>query len=583
MSVCSHHVRAENVEDLNGRFAAAREGLPLYPAIPASLLPLIGNNTAPTPSQCSDATRLIHELEVYLAAINTRIDTHQDKYPVIELIQEVGGIEAGIEKLRSVLAGYRRIPMEIVCEIFKHAALDLHGPLVRDHADLAEMRWLETGVRAPWRLGHICASWRNAAVGLQSIWGAVRVSSTRVERCIPRGDALLTQLHRAGNHPLRVELVVRGSLIDHDVLDVVRTLVGRADRWGSFSLLYTEALTPGMMATFMASFAPMRGRLSTLASLTVSGPMSLPGGHLLEVCSLAPALRHIQLAPAEHEDARQLLLLPWSQFTRATLDLTAPSRPTALPAVRQLLLHAINLRSLEISTTIEAVPLDDVVSPVAAILPRLKSLSISDARLLALFTTPALTSLSIGSFSNFSGTHHTVATAFIERSGCAPHLISLKLKAVPAYFLAVDIFSALPALRTLRVSMSATRSDFLGAFLLAHGLHAFDHTLLTIDLAEMFRRLTLSPAGGNCCPHLSSFKLTESTSWTARRVSDEKMDEEQEAYSNMVASRSNGLEVELGPGLDHLTEAPLALPVYLKRLEGLRPMLLSRGLGLDTD
>ncbi|KAJ7656023.1 hypothetical protein DFH06DRAFT_992103, partial [Mycena polygramma] len=79
------------------------------------------------------------------------------------LTLERDNLAGQVEQCRHVLSPIRRVPPEIICEIFSWTL-----PYTRRVAGV-------TTTEAPWYLGHISRSWRETALGFPSLWTFISI------------------------------------------------------------------------------------------------------------------------------------------------------------------------------------------------------------------------------------------------------------------------------------------------------------------------------------------------------------------------------------------------------------------------
>nr|GAT49912.1 predicted protein [Mycena chlorophos] len=335
-------------ELLSRRFDAATEGLPSIPSAPQSLLRLLDSNACPGYQEDLELTQVLHELRSQAKEIDTRIETFQTRLPIMNLIERQEQVDDAIHVLLPILSAFRRIPPEIVSIIMVLAAAG---------EDLSR-------TRPPWRLAHICSSWRATALSIRKIWRHVVIDPN--EGLVPTSEALATQLTRAGNEPLAIYLHLFSSLHESpSVEELLAMLVARSDSWESFWFTGLERL--GLLEEMHDVLEPIRGRLPRLLQLgllatrlpeDLNSPTYFPH-HLF---ADAPSLHvlEIKLEPR----FRGLPSLPWAQLSTLvplgilnehsgcqirSLSLSCP--PQAVASIGDVLTGHPKLRSLMIKTS----------------------------------------------------------------------------------------------------------------------------------------------------------------------------------------------------------------------------------------
>lgn len=96
-----------------------------------------------------------------------RIEMERTRQLYMELSGQHERLLNYMEAHRALLSPARRLPVEVLQEIFHHCSLDkLEGSLV-DHR------------QAPVLLTHICSSWRRVAIATPSLWSSIHIVSPR--------------------------------------------------------------------------------------------------------------------------------------------------------------------------------------------------------------------------------------------------------------------------------------------------------------------------------------------------------------------------------------------------------------------
>ncbi|KAJ7628266.1 hypothetical protein DFH06DRAFT_1102808, partial [Mycena polygramma] len=110
------------------------------------------------------------------------------------LVAERDGMAKQLQKYSSVLSPVRRIPPELVCEIFSYTL----PPESRNPDGIVEP--------PPWYLGHISRPWRDIALGQSALWRIIGIyHSANPTRPKPSSlAAVQTQLARSYNALLDV-------------------------------------------------------------------------------------------------------------------------------------------------------------------------------------------------------------------------------------------------------------------------------------------------------------------------------------------------------------------------------------------
>ncbi|KAJ6458404.1 hypothetical protein C8R47DRAFT_149150 [Mycena vitilis] len=196
-------------------------GVPL-----ATLTPLADSESRPAVfSESLELTRLLTSndppLESELPSIRDLIGDGQDRIKVLDA--QIGSLKAQMRELRTSLSQYqsrreevaksvrrhqsvispiRRVPAELICEIFLVASSSEDGV-----------------IKPPWYLGQICRSWRNHAILYPALWVSLTVGRDvgltlwrLKEQLLRSGNAAIDIIWRCGDdHPRLMDLLLPHS------------------------------------------------------------------------------------------------------------------------------------------------------------------------------------------------------------------------------------------------------------------------------------------------------------------------------------------------------------------------------------
>ncbi|KAJ6480733.1 hypothetical protein C8R47DRAFT_596745 [Mycena vitilis] len=246
----------------------------------------------------------------------------------IERLQEaLESMQADRAKLREYVGAWRslsspirRLPPEILCEIFVPLSLPantapewLEDPLDTKGAlaDLAKSQLLCAS--------EVCTSWRNLIIGTPKLWSSIVVRSDRWP-----GDpaqflaALQTCLARGAQHPLSLDF---SSSCDRPSSQIVwELLVDHSDRWKVVSLdVPSRALKTAQRA---------HGRLHMLQILSLAVRSDTDVTHSTDIFTTSPSLKRVKLVCPNMQNCPKL---PWSQLHTFTCQ--APPDPKHFTSV----------------------------------------------------------------------------------------------------------------------------------------------------------------------------------------------------------------------------------------------------------
>ncbi|KAF7346633.1 F-box domain-containing protein [Mycena sanguinolenta] len=275
--------------------ASLLEPPPLNPS--PDILRLVNSNDAPLDSDISCVQQLISDAEDRLHALDEHILSLQTT--LAQLVQRRSEITDSLCGHRAILSPVRRVPPELICEIFDFATAENRGS-PRD--------------RPPWWVGFISRPWRYYALGYPALWSSLTVPASKRFRPDTWIDArffeLETQLLRCGAASLHIHWSnVSTTSPNSRILDLI---LPRSNSWCtvSFDIDKHDAALDWL--------EPVRGRLDSLEKLEV----------LYNLCTFptvfttAPNLRHVALPLiTTYNDSSSLsyqasVPLPWGQITQ---------------------------------------------------------------------------------------------------------------------------------------------------------------------------------------------------------------------------------------------------------------------------
>ncbi|KAJ7157414.1 hypothetical protein C8R46DRAFT_425278 [Mycena filopes] len=358
--------------------------------------------------------------------------------------EDLDKAEQTLKEYRAVLSAVRRVPAEIICEIFAW---------MLPHTQVVQHQTVQV---APWMFGHVCRYWRAAALAYAPLWTSVLVytpslrsrSDTRgIDDVCPRA-MVETLLCRGNAAPLDVIILLspRDGLGSGGRSESLELLCSHSKRWKALRL------RPLVSLELLQS---VKGQLPILKTLELLNGFSPTG----DVFSIAPSLRELQLtknAPVSPVS----LLLPWDQLSHVRGSYR--SRVTALDVVELLRITQalvechLHEDDAEVPNLFRARHHGAVFPPVLpagmppVVVPHLHRLNLSGLpQLLQLITTPLLQELWISENATKS------LLGFIQRAKCP--LITLVVSDCSAPDALIPVLAALsPTLTTFHVHFKRT-------------------------------------------------------------------------------------------------------------------------------
>lgn len=250
---------------------------------------LLNTNDPPTESQ----SKLLWDAQQRLGYLDAKA-ARLPKAPK-QIQEEREELQRCINAHRVILSPVRRIPIEIVSEIFNHV-LDHHYMVFDSTA-------------GPWVLSQICRRWRSIAVSHSAMWSSMSLSYKfgPLDFHYPKDPLALLQtaLERSEQHTLDISLNYSRTLGVElgDVQKILDIVMAHAPRWESIDFTLSRA--------GLSALAEVKGRLQSLFTLRLSSPSVPLHSSPFDAFQDAPLLRTVSLADFQDPE---LVTLPWSQL-----------------------------------------------------------------------------------------------------------------------------------------------------------------------------------------------------------------------------------------------------------------------------
>ncbi|KAJ7659073.1 hypothetical protein DFH06DRAFT_435956 [Mycena polygramma] len=421
----------------------------------SSLTHLLSTNNPPSDVEISLIRDSITDDSLRMNALNAQIDTLSAL--LARLIVERDGMADRLQKYSAVLSPVRRIPAELVCEIFLRTLPDQRS-IDDDTAD-----------PAPWYLGHVSRTWRHIATGFPLLWRTVSVYHSEDLHHQPLA-MLQAQLERSSGAPLDLNLGWWADRID-DALPLLDVLLPHSNRWDCLRL----SCNAGPYAMLLPFFRPVEGQLAQLKRLEFNiGKYDHGSPRMSSDCfSVAPCLREVFLISPDFYEYSPTILLPWQQITHYRAFLPADEFFDIFRA-------ASNLVEATLQTDDD---IEEGVNDTVLALPHLRRLYVAYASLLTQITAPLLEYLSANTT--------RFILPFLHRSSCQLTTLVLASSTVDTEFTLPpeDVISLLrktPTLRNLLLQASFEEDD--------------DNNNDNND--QVLKAMTLSGSADDLCPNL---------------------------------------------------------------------------------
>ncbi|KAF7345590.1 ABC protein [Mycena venus] len=362
---------------------------------------LLGSNEPPLDSDLPVIQAIVSQNSTRLACLDTEIAQLRAQLEALEA--ERKAMSHALAQNRAILSPIRRLPPEVICEIFSFTLPSLSSALARDIFDANDSPWVLTG---------ICHRWRAIAVCTPSLWSlfAMKYSQCHHPFYYPLSAAKI-QIQRAQS--LKIHFYGSESRDPLPQIEMFRLLIEHSSRW--------EELSLGLISAMLPLLSSIRGRLPLLCRLWVEwdtvasqAQLEVEGGESFDYFHAAPSLLDVGIY---HEFQSIPTSLPVYQLTRYRLD--AP-----LMIHCDILKLAKNLVEAHIDVDFDDEPWPDPVELID--LPYLRRLWVSYSNILDYLKAPSLEEIAV--FLEGDECRETLLhlDPFVARSSCSLRALSIK-------------------------------------------------------------------------------------------------------------------------------------------------------------
>lgn len=314
--------------------------------------------------------------ELTLDRLNADIEAH--KAALLQLASKREATTIAIEDQKSVLSPIRRVPVEVLVEIFLRCLPDDH--FVKPSTQ-----------SAPLLLTQICQNWRHLSLSIGRLWASISVEINK-ERCSPHPLLIASWLARSGALPLSFQLIDRLTLEDvtqhqppFTAPPIIARFIPYLNRWHTVHLDFSDwRVNTGLDALIAGGPPPLLESLSIWRDFWIK-----EDSNSLRVLLSAPRLHDLTWA-ARHSQLDPMAIVVLSKMTSIRIEYFVP-----LDNFYTVLKHSPSLLTCRFSVHKESPVLDTL--PI--IVPQLRSLDLSVGGSLDTvfqkFTAPSLTQLRI--------------------------------------------------------------------------------------------------------------------------------------------------------------------------------------------
>lgn len=311
MSSAVHGIRL--CDRCNHTFAAAG---PLRSPELTTTLNQLRAHYSPNYSETQRIAHLLLEAELQLEKHDTEIDRLEAA--LLKLRSQRAHVQKNVDVCRGFHAPIRRIPSEVLAEVFAHCQPQWPGrsPQV-EHSGTDEPVGF---MAATLTLGLVCARWRDIILSAKELWSTVIVDvnvniSVTDEVGYAKFLAVHAMLHlyiqRSGNVPLTISVSVKHLLIssrapvrnDTSGKAICDTLASQAYRWRRARIILDD--DDGLVSFW----SDIQGSLPELEELSIRDIDSLAG-----ITCIAPKLHTLTLYNYYDEDFGERMASPWNHI-----------------------------------------------------------------------------------------------------------------------------------------------------------------------------------------------------------------------------------------------------------------------------
>ncbi|KAJ7784613.1 hypothetical protein B0H16DRAFT_1877035 [Mycena metata] len=415
-----------------------------------SQIPLVRECISNEQNQVAALDAHIESLDAHIKSLNAQIKSV--KSSLAEVAKKRVAAKKRIRQHHAVLATVRRMPPELLCEIFAWTLLDASANAAK--------------AKPPWYLGHVCQSWRHAAVSHPALWASIVIDCA-----MPTDDTLLlpakairllsrteVQLLRSGDVDLDIRLLNVGSNVNPRIVDMV---LPHCRRWRSLTFSVqrnTECALHWLR--------PVDGRLDRLETLRL---VDAEKAVIPDIFSTAPNLRKVFLNNWQFSRHSPTIVIPWGQITHYHGYDTLERQLNILRSAPNLVECAVSSRH---NFNDEDPPHGNQI-----VLPCLHRLRMEPADTLAHITAPSVQEVSLRLFNPLA----PLLLPSIQRSSC-----TITKLVVQSTITASDLVSALKGLPLLSYLLLENRD--------------YSRTD-SPEYVSLFRAM----ASADICPNLTSF------------------------------------------------------------------------------
>ncbi|KAJ7467774.1 hypothetical protein B0H11DRAFT_47263 [Mycena galericulata] len=312
-----------------------------------------------------------------------------------QLEEEHASLSTYLAQNKAILSPLRRMPPEILAEIFVWTLPSFADASLRDVFNIND---------SPWVLTHISSHWRAVSISTPALWSLITINYDE-ERVYPLA-AIQAQIHRAQS--LKIHFYPSDNCLpDGPQMEMFALLAENALRWEELSMGVNRAMLPHL--TVLRHRVPLLRRL--WLEWNDEDPVLIDS---VECFIDAPSL----IVVGVYEEYPSVSIpMPTHQLTRYQLG-------GSMEMHLRILRLAINL----VEACVEIPPNTEAALPQMVEHLSLRRLFVSDAAILDYIKAPALEEIALWASGNDSAHNSAHLLPFQDRSSCSLRRLCLRGK-----------------------------------------------------------------------------------------------------------------------------------------------------------
>ncbi|KAJ7033387.1 hypothetical protein C8F04DRAFT_1354321 [Mycena alexandri] len=270
----------------------------------SELREIIRSYSPPAATLLSSSQSVVDNSPLELARYTTEIQTLEET--LAELKSERALLESYRDQCRSLFSSARRLPTELLVEIFDLCSPDFNSVVDDTTVEEEENRLAKTYLL---QLSRVCSRWHDIVMDSSKLWSVITVDTTLWHKSASSSATLLallaSSLKRGADFPVTLEAAVEPEHPSHK--SVLKLLAQHSRRWKTVYLWIDRP--------HLRFLAQARGNLPVLETLTLISATVIDVEPTGEVFTVAPRLKTAKI----HGWSRAFPPLPWGQLLQLTI------------------------------------------------------------------------------------------------------------------------------------------------------------------------------------------------------------------------------------------------------------------------